>query len=231
MDQHFIDDREVPKHERELTLSTGSILAIFLGLAVLCGGFFGFGYNMGRKSAPTPLNLSDVATEPTLPSNGASKPAAGSPLDAASVSTLAAAPVPKPVHKAPPPPPEPAVAEDADTSEATAKPVIRTEAATPAPAPVVRAPTPVSPAALSPSAAAPTVASTAFVVQVAAVSHKDDADLLVGALRARGYAVSARSSTGDSFIHVQIGPFHDKKEADAMRQRLLTDGYNAIVKQ
>ena len=68
------------------------------------------------------------------------------------------------------------------------------------------------------------------MVQVAAVSHQEDAQLLVGALRARGYSVSARSTAGDSFIHVQVGPFHDKKEADAMRQRLLTDGYNAIVK-
>ena len=69
------------------------------------------------------------------------------------------------------------------------------------------------------------------MVQVAAVSHQEDADLLLGALRARGYAVSARASGIDSFIHVQVGPFHDKREADAMRQRLLTDGYNAIVKQ
>jgi cell division septation protein DedD len=69
------------------------------------------------------------------------------------------------------------------------------------------------------------------MVQVAAVSHQEDADLLIGALRSRGYAVSARAAGADSFIHVQVGPFHDKKEADAMRQRLLADGYNAIVKQ
>ncbi len=69
------------------------------------------------------------------------------------------------------------------------------------------------------------------MVQVAAVSHQEDANLLLGALRARGYAVSARTNTGDHFIHVQVGPFRDKKEADAMRQRLLADGYNAIVKQ
>jgi len=29
---------------------------------------------------------------------------------------------------------------------------------------------------------------------------------------------------------VQVGPFATKKEADAMRQRLQADGYNAIVK-
>lgn len=68
------------------------------------------------------------------------------------------------------------------------------------------------------------------MVQVAAVSHQEDADLLVGALRSRGYAVTAHPASSDGFIHVQIGPFSDKKTAEAMKQRLLSDGYNAILK-
>ena len=68
------------------------------------------------------------------------------------------------------------------------------------------------------------------MVQVAAVSHREDADLLVGALKARGYTVSARPTAGDNFIHVQVGPFSNKKDAEAMRQRLLSDGYNALLK-
>jgi DedD protein len=228
---HLIDDDDLPRHERELTLSTGAILGIFLGLVVLCGGFFGFGYNMGRKSAPTPLSLSDVSPEASAPATVA-KPSAGSSDD-----EVAVTPVPKPSpkltrHTAP------VAASDADTSltasdaapATTPKPKPSPErAAIPTPpAPIVREPTPVAPAALNPSTGAPTAS---YMVQVAAVSHKEDADLLLGALRARGYAVSARPVSGDSFIHVQVGPFHDKKEADAMRQRLLTDGYNAIVKQ
>src|ERR1700761_8548933 len=48
----LLDDEqdELQQRERELTLSTGAILAIFLGLVLLCGAFFGFGYNLGRKS-------------------------------------------------------------------------------------------------------------------------------------------------------------------------------------
>lgn len=34
----------------------------------------------------------------------------------------------------------------------------------------------------------------------------------------------------DKLLHIQVGPFSTKKDADAMRQRLLNDGYNAIVK-
>jgi DedD protein len=31
-------------------------------------------------------------------------------------------------------------------------------------------------------------------------------------------------------FHVQVGPFTDRKDAEAMRTRLSGDGYNAIVK-
>ncbi len=224
---HLIDDEEIPRHERELTLNTGAILGIFLGLAVLCGVFFGFGYNMGRKSAPTPLNLSEVATDPSVSgAPTAGKPMAGSPVTSpdTTVSAPVIVPAPKPARHATPVTPR--TDDETATAETTPKPAA-TRPASPAPAPIVREPAPVSPSALSPSV--PQAGGT-FMVQVAAVSHKEDADLLVGALRSRGYSVTARGTEADKFIHVQVGPFHDKKEADAMRQRLLADGYNAIVK-
>lgn len=68
------------------------------------------------------------------------------------------------------------------------------------------------------------------MVQVAAVSHQEDADLLVAALKRKGYTVAARSEPQDKLIHIQVGPFPSKKDAEAMRQRLLGDGYNAILK-
>jgi cell division septation protein DedD len=68
------------------------------------------------------------------------------------------------------------------------------------------------------------------IVQVAAVSHQEDADVLISALKKRGYAVFIRQEPQDHLLHVQIGPFATKKDADLMRQRLLSDGYNAIVK-
>lgn len=68
------------------------------------------------------------------------------------------------------------------------------------------------------------------MVQIAAVSHQEDATLLVGALKSKGYAVSARTEPQDKLFHIQVGPFATKKDADTMRQRLLADGYNAIVK-
>ena len=70
-----------------------------------------------------------------------------------------------------------------------------------------------------------------FVVQVAAVSHQEDAELLVSALQRKGYSVAARNEPGDKLVHIQVGPFSDHKDADTMKQRLVTDGYNAMIKQ
>lgn len=69
------------------------------------------------------------------------------------------------------------------------------------------------------------------MVQVAAVSHPEDASALVAALRRRGYAVTERHELADSLIHVQIGPFFNRNDANSMCQRLLGDGYNANVVQ
>ena len=67
------------------------------------------------------------------------------------------------------------------------------------------------------------------MVQIAAVSRTEDADVLLGALKKRGYTVTARRELGDNLIHVQTGPFTSRNDANAMRQKLLNDGYNAIV--
>ena len=69
------------------------------------------------------------------------------------------------------------------------------------------------------------------MVQVAAVSKQEDAEILGAALRKKQYPVLVVSNVaGDSLFHVQVGPFNDQKEAESMRSRLASDGYNAIVK-
>jgi cell division septation protein DedD len=68
-----------------------------------------------------------------------------------------------------------------------------------------------------------------WMVQIAAVSQIEDAQVLVNALKKRGYAVTARRDTADTLLHVQTGPFTNRSDANAMRQKLLNDGYNAIV--
>jgi len=69
------------------------------------------------------------------------------------------------------------------------------------------------------------------MVQIAAVARQEDADVLVSALRRRGYGVVVRSDPQDKLLHVQVGPFADHMAAAAIKQKLLSDGYNAIIKQ
>ena len=59
----------------------------------------------------------------------------------------------------------------------------------------------------------------------------EDADVLVSALRQRGYSVTAHHGVGDNLIHVQVGPFSSRSDADSMRQKLSNDGYNANIQQ
>jgi len=67
------------------------------------------------------------------------------------------------------------------------------------------------------------------MVQIAAVQSPEDADVLVTALRRRGYSVTAMREPADGMIHVKIGPFPTHDEAGRWRDKLIGDGYNAVV--
>ncbi|MEO6119608.1 MAG: SPOR domain-containing protein, partial [Terriglobales bacterium] len=84
-------------------------------------------------------------------------------------------------------------------------------------------------------AAAPELRSTpatGFMVQVAAVSKQEDAEALVAALRKKQYPVLVVNNIPNSpYYHMQVGPFSQQKDAEAMRTKLASDGYNAILKK
>jgi len=88
------------------------------------------------------------------------------------------------------------------------------------------APAPI-PAATDP--AAPPL--NAYYVQVAAVTKSEDAEALVDALKKKQYPAFSTTTPADKLIHVQVGPYADIKEAEAMRARLVGDGYNPILKK
>jgi cell division septation protein DedD len=67
------------------------------------------------------------------------------------------------------------------------------------------------------------------MVQIAAVSRQEDANVLMSALRKHGYVVAAQREPLDGLIHVRIGPFKTRDEAEKWRLKLLNDGYNAVV--
>jgi cell division septation protein DedD len=80
--------------------------------------------------------------------------------------------------------------------------------------------------------AAPTLApGTGYFVQVAAVSKQEDAEALVESLKSRQYQAIVANQSSDKLFHVQVGPFADIKEAESMRAKLVSDGYNPILKK
>ena len=214
MNSMLDDDEDSPESkDRELTLSTGMILGIFLGLVLLCGLFFGFGYKMGSHPVPQPLaTTSTEATTPAAATFSGFKPAPGSPAGSRAESSADNAG------------PSSRTMAAADGRESSAGSVVGAPATSGKAAISARAEAPVV------TTPEPAVAAGSFVVQVAAVSHEEDAQLLVNALRAKGYPVSAHTEPQDKFFHVQVGPFTNLKDANAAKQRLLADGYQPIVK-
>ena len=193
--------------DTEITLGTGKLLGLFLGLVVVCAAFFGLGFTFGRNSVKTSLNMTEnqSATLP-LQSNADVKVSPSSvakPADQpADATQTAATETPKP-----------------DDSQA-------------ATAPAVNPPAAQQESKAAPEMARPATGGPGYIVQVAAVSKQEDADALVSALRKKSYPVFVASgSGGDKLFHVQVGPFGEMKDAEDMKAKLTGDGYNPIVKR
>jgi DedD protein len=195
--------------DTEITLSTTKLLGIFFGLVVICGVFFTMGYLLG-KSTSAGGRTEIVATVPS--GNAAGKPSAANKTPDTTT------------QNCPPGSPNCASTAPADTSS-TGKNPDQSSASQQASG----GKTPDQSSTQS-GAEVKNGAGSSYMVQVAAVSKQEDAEILVTALRKKQYPVFVANSAGDPLFHVQVGPFSDKKDADAMRNRLAGDGYNAIVK-
>jgi DedD protein len=220
------DLHEPEEQDREISLGTTTILGIFFTLALLCAVFFGFGYSMGRRSAQPVVTSTEITTgsensnSKPSPANTANQAATAFPAGKQSAGTAQTAIVPldSPAAAAEDTQqmPDPGPPREASPNPRTQEPVETVTRSTSKPAAMV----PVV-------AAAPVTGSS--IVQVAAMSHQEDADVVAADLKRRGYTVAIRREPQDKLFHVQIGPFSTKKEADAMRQRLQGDGYNSAI--
>ena len=198
--------------DTEITLGTGKLLVLFFGLVGICALFFALGYSLGRKSEPSLATASAAIAPQTSPNTNKASGAASQPPMTfyKSVEQKQASP-----DLTPPAPAD----TKTDTSTATAT---TTPAATaPAQAPATTAADPTT-----------TMPTSGYFVQVAAVSKQEDADALVDALKKKDYPafVAAQSAT-DKLFRVQLGPFADIKDAEAMRTKLVGDGYSPILKK
>ena len=216
----MISQQVEQEKDTEIVLGTGKLLAIFFGLVILCGTFFGLGYSVGHSASPMAIQ--------TGQSGKTSASSSAKPLAGVTVTTPAA------TQEAPPFPasdPNSAANAQVDQAPPTNQSTASTDSAS-APSPTLTpvAATQTNPGNPSADAAAP--ASGAITVQVAAVTKQEDAQALLSALQKKNYPVFISSNTGsDNLYHVQVGPFAELKDAEAMKSKLAGDGYNAIVKK
>src|SRR5215468_10699297 len=199
-------------HDTEITLGTGKMLALFFGLVALCGVFFGLGFSLGRGSV-RPLATNDASQTASGPALRPSAMKSGG----AQVQNSADMTYYKSVeNKDAAPQSAQAAAQPKDDSA-------RNDISKPADNHTVKSDAP------DPMTA---TAGPGYFVQVAAVSKQDDAQALVEALKKKQYAAfTASTSPSDKLFHVQVGPFSDLKEAEATKAKLVSDGYNPILKR
>jgi DedD protein len=197
--------------DTEITLGTGKLLVLFFGLVGVCALFFALGYSLGRKSEPS--LATNVPATPQVSSNGSK--GSGAASTPAQPMTFYKAVEQKDAKAELTPPP--------DQKAADATPVAATNAATTS--------TPAASPTANPNELT-TALPSGYFVQVAAVSKQDDAQALVDALKKKEYPafVAAQVAT-DKLFRVQLGPYAEAKEAEAMRTRLIGDGYSPILKK
>jgi cell division septation protein DedD len=237
----YFDDEEPERKERgrdtEVTLGAGAMFGIFCALLVLCGLCFGLGYAVGHRApAPAAATTGQPAPQTAAPDQEPLQSNGSIPKPSAAAQAPVAQPAPGSdgttpavgdggTNPAAQQGPAPGGQPGAGAPRGAAPPEVRPALS----APAANAPQPAQGAAAPNVRPALPSAAVQLMVQVAAVSHTEDADVLVGALRRRGYAVTAQREPADGLIHVRIGPFTSRDDANRMCKKLLDDGYNAVV--
>lgn len=210
--------------DTELTLGASTLFILGCGLLLLCTLCFSIGYFVGRRnsqiSASTSLPSSGSKPLP-IPTVSGSKPGAAGQQAARPPAAATADVSTNPGSGATPIQAQAAVV-NPGASQSQAKPALDSQVH---PALVTQGSGPASALQVQPAM----TQVQGWMVQIAAVSHSEDAEVLVSALRKRGYTVTARREVGDNLIHVETGPFANRNDANTVRQKLLNDGYNAIV--
>lgn len=237
--------------DSDITIGPGKLLGLFFMLVVICGVFFAIGYSLGKSSAreqamndknPLSASLSSAAVgDPNAP-----KPSAAVPVKNATEGDSEQ--VQAPAKTSPDLTFYGAVKQtdpgDAGGTQGAAQPSAaktgtekRTEQASPkttaAPALTQTADAGTAAKATPKNEVKTEMSGGSFVVQIAAVTREEDAAALAGALRRKSYSVFVVNNPAvhDKFYHVQVGPFTTLQDAEAVKIKLTSEGYNPIVKR
>ncbi len=198
-------ETEVPE-PLETSTGTGKVLGMFFGMVMVCAVFFAFGFTLGRNSSTSEVKAAapEVATQPATTAS-VEKP---SPVNTSECATTDCAPATTPQQ------------------DLTFYDSVKSQQPEPTLAPAK--PATVQRTVTQPRSSQP----SGYSVQIAALTKAGDADALVSVLRRKKYPVFLVDTTAtDRYYRVQVGPFADIKDAEAMRSRLARDGYKPILKK
>ena len=202
---------EVDSADAELHLGLGIVLAIFFGITLVSAVFFGLGYSFGRTGNATHGADSMPPVSSPAPLQSAMSSLRGS--TATAITTVGQAPAAAKVA-APP------------VRVATAQ---RQQPQTHEPDPGRSAVT-TAPAVAGTTATHAADTGSIYMVQIAAVADRKDAQALATALQKHNLNARVHSGMHDKFLHVQIGPFSTQQKAESMRHKVIAAGYKAILK-
>jgi cell division septation protein DedD len=201
-------------------LESKHLVALFLGVVLLCAVFFSLGYVMGRSQY---AGLVHAAYAPGRDATPASLTEKMKPQE---------------------PPPSAAPAGEWDfysnkNNNRLEAPPKGISPAPPASSHSAVAPPPSSPAdsRLSRSAiqqlhsGSPKMLAGSIVLQIAAVTRQGDALSMAEALQRKKIPAFVVAPSADRFYRVQVGPYHDERAADAAKAALDHAGFKAIIKR
>ena len=188
----------------ERTIGSGHLVALFLGIVVLCCVFFILGYEMGR--AQFEKGGASVASKPAGPAPAPATTSA-TPSEGWPSATSASSPAPA----------------KTTTAAAPAKPAPsgKTAAGSSGGAHGAAA------GLLKP----PDIPKDAIVLQVAANKNESDALNLAKLLQEKGFPAFVLTPSTDGWYRVQVGPFADAKAAEQAKTALAQEGFKAFAKR
>ncbi len=216
----------------ERVLESRHLIALFLGVVLLCCVFFTLGYVMGKtqyvnspvqaaslENSPKPLSVGTVKSSAQPPASPewdfyTEKKTTDIPLKPSHPNASAASPASS----------ESEAASSSNLSSSNAHPAAPHESAALAPSHASYAPPPAR-------YRAPRMSRNAIVLQVAALRHASDALALADVLQQKGFPAFVLTPSSDAFYRVQVGPFRTQATGDKAKQLLEREGFKAIYRR
>lgn len=188
----------------ERTIGSGHLVALFLGIVVLCCVFFILGYEMGRAQFEKGGSAT-AAAKPATPAPAAptkeETPSTGWPSGPSGAGSSPAQPsVP---------------AGSAPTATAGKAPAGASGAAH---------------GAVSGSLKAPEIPGGAYVLQVSAHRNESEALNLAKLLQDKGFPAFVLTPSTDEWYRVRVGPYADMKSAEQAKAALVREGFKPLLK-